>query len=55
MGQSGEGNQPIVGWCAPLGPPLRLGLETLGVGGASTCLGGQATALAAAPLGDCIS
>ena len=21
MGQSGEGNQPIVGWCAPLGPP----------------------------------
>ena len=27
-----EGNQPLVGWCAPLGPPLRLGLETLGVG-----------------------
>ena len=29
-----EGNQPLVGWCAPLGPPLCLGLETLGVGGA---------------------
>ena len=28
-----EGNQPLVGWCAPLGPLLRLGLETLGVGG----------------------
>ena len=27
------GNQPLVGWCAPLGLPLRLGLETLGVGG----------------------
>ena len=25
-----EGNQPLVGWCAPLGPPLRLGLGTLG-------------------------
>ena len=32
MGRSGEGNQPIVGWCAPLGPHLRLGLETLGWG-----------------------
>ena len=38
----------------PLGP-LRLGLETLGWGGASTCLGGQASPLAAAPLGDSIS
>ena len=27
-----EGNQPLVGWGAPLGLPLRLGLETLGVG-----------------------
>ena len=27
-----EGNQPLVGWCAPHGPPLRLGLETLGWG-----------------------
>ena len=36
------GNQPLVGWCAPLGPPLRLGLETLGVGGAPLALGGKA-------------
>ena len=27
-----EGNQPLVGWCAPMGLLLRLGLETLGVG-----------------------
>ena len=54
-GLNWEGNQPLVGWCAPPWPPLRLGLETLGVGGASTCLGGQATPLAAAPLGDPIS
>ena len=27
-----EGNLPLVGWCTPHGPPLRLGLETLGVG-----------------------
>ena len=27
-----EGNQPLVGWGAPMGLPLRLGLETLGVG-----------------------
>ena len=51
-----EGNQPLVGWCAPLRPLLRLGLETLGVGGGGpTWLGGQAHALAAAPLGDWIS
>ena len=50
MGSSGEGNQPLVGWCAPLGPTMRLGLETLRGGGASTCLGGQATPRAAAPL-----
>ena len=36
-----EGNQPLVGWCTPLGPPLRLGLETLGVGGAPLDLGGK--------------
>ena len=34
-----EGNQPLVGWCAPHG--LRLGLETLGVGGAPPDLGGK--------------
>ena len=39
--------------CPPLAPP-RLGLETLG-GGRTTCLGGQVTPLAAAPLGDPIS
>ena len=33
----------------PWASPLRLGLETLGVGGASTWLGGQANPLAAAP------
>ena len=27
-----EGNQPLVGWCAPPLAPLRLGLETLGWG-----------------------
>ena len=49
-GLKGRGNQPLVGWCAPLGPPMRLGLETLRGGGASTWLGGQATPRAAAPL-----
>ena len=50
MGQSGEGNQPIVGWCAPLGPPhaSRVGNPRVG-GGLPTCLGGQGTPLAAAP------
>ena len=49
-----EGNQPLVGWCAPLGPPApRVGNPR--VGGASTCLGGHSTPLAAAPLGDWIS
>ena len=46
-----EGNQPLVGWCAPPGPPLRLGLETLGVGGAPPDLGGSFPPLAAAPQG----
>ena len=36
-----EGNQPLVRWGAPHGPPLRLGLETLGVGGAPPDLGGK--------------
>ena len=47
-----EGNQPLVGWGAPLGPPpMRLGLGTLG-GELPPCLGGQGTPsphLAAAP------
>ena len=51
-----EGNQPLVGWCAPPPwAPLRLGLETLGVGGAPLGLGGTPPPLAAAPLGDSIS
>ena len=54
MGQSGVGNQPIVGWCAPLAHPLRLGLETLGWGGAPLAFGATPP-LAAAPLGDPIS
>ena len=37
-----------------LGLPLRLGLETLGVGGATLALGGKATPLAAAPSSDWI-
>ena len=37
-----EGNQPIVGWGAPMGLPLRLGLETLGWGGGAPLdLGGE--------------
>ena len=46
------GNQPIVGWCAPpWASPLRLGLETLGWGGAPLDLGGKPPPfpLAAAP------
>ena len=45
-----EGNQPLVGWCAPLGPPLRLGLEILGVGGAPHLAWGASHPWAAAPL-----
>ena len=37
-----EGNQPLVGWCAPLAPPLRLGLGTLGEGAPPLALGGKA-------------
>ena len=36
-----EGNQPLVGWGAPLGPPpMRLGLGTLG-GSFPLALGGK--------------
>ena len=38
-----EGDQPLVGWGAPLGPPpMRLGLGTLG-GEFPLALGGKAT------------
>ena len=50
-----EGNQPLVGWCAPLGLPLRLGLETLGVGAPHLTWGASPPPLAVAPLGDWIS
>ena len=51
------GGEPAPGGLVrpPLGLPLRLGLETLGVGAPPTWLGGEATPLAAAPLGDQIS
>ena len=49
-----EGNQPLVGWAPPWASPLRLGLETLGWGGAPLALGATPP-LAAAPLGDPIS
>ena len=44
------GGEPAPGGLVrpPLGP-LRLGLETLGVGCASTCLGGQGTPLGRRP------
>ena len=35
-----EGNQPQVGWCTPLGPPLRLRLGTLGEGAPPLAMGG---------------
>ena len=48
-----EGNQPLVGWAPPHGPPpMRLGLGTLGWGDFPLALGGKATPsplLAAAP------
>ena len=46
-----EGNQPLVGW-APLHgpPPMRLGLGTLGWGGAPLALGGKAPPWPAPPL-----
>ena len=43
-----EGNQPLVGWCAPLAP-LRLGLGTLGEGAPPLALGGTPPPLAATP------
>ena len=45
-----EGNQPLVGWALPHGPPPapRVGNPRVG-GGRPTCLGGQVSPLAAAP------
>ena len=50
-----EGNQPLVGWCAPpLGPPApRVGNPR--VGGRTTCLGGHSTPLGRRPPRDPIS
>ena len=50
-----EGNQPLVGWCAPPWSPLRLGLETLGVGVPPLALGGKPPPWPPPPLGDPIS
>ena len=50
-----EGNQPLVGWCAPLGPPPAPRVGNPRGGGQPTWLGGQATPLAAAPPGNWIS
>ena len=43
---------PLVGWCItppPRGPPLRLGLGTLGEGAPPLALGGKAPPLPAPP------
>ena len=49
------GGEPAPGGLVrPLGPPLRLGLETLGVGGATLALGARHP-LRRRPLGDWIS
>ena len=45
------GSQPIVGRCAPLGPPLAPRVETIGSGGRATCLGGHSSPLGRRPLG----
>ena len=47
--EMGRGTSPWWAGAPPLGLPLRLGLETLGVGGATLALGGKAPPLAAAP------
>ena len=44
-----EGNQPLVGWCAPPGPPSAPRVGNPRGGGASTCLGGQGTPLGRRP------
>ena len=54
-GMMWEGNQPIVGWCAPPWAPLRLLLETLGWGVPPLALGGTPPPWLPPPLGDPIS
>ena len=44
-----RGTSPWWAGAPPMGLPLRLGLETLGVGGAPPGLGGKFPPLAAAP------
>ena len=44
-----EGNQPLVGWCAPHGPPPAPRVGNPGGGGRPTWLGGQATPLGRPP------
>ena len=50
-----EGNQPLVGWCAPRGAPSAPRVGNPRGGGASTCLGGTPTPWPPPPLGDPIS
>ena len=45
-----EGNHPLVGWCTPLGPPLRLGLGNPKGGGTPHLAWGGSHPLAVAPL-----
>ena len=44
-----EGNQPLVGWCAPPWAPPVPGVGNPRGGGASTCLGGQVSPLGRHP------
>ena len=44
-----EGNQPLVGWCAPHGPPSVPRVGNPRGGGAPLGLGGKPTPLAATP------
>ena len=43
------GDQPLVGWCAPPGPPSAPRVGNPRGGGASTCLGGQVSRLGRRP------